>query len=283
MRKLALFYTLLAAAAFAAGFFLFKSKGTAPASERAHSVCPISEEAAARAYPANQDKVSARAMIVNHHLLAMELIAANLNRVATADPITVVIVSPNHFGAGSGAIIASNEDWDTCYGKIGADRHLTAILKGNNLVSVEEKPFDSEHGIYNLLPFIKHSFPNAKIVPLIVKESADDKLLSDLSKALASEVGSGGLVIGSFDFSHEVASDQADRQDRQSIEAIQSGNPADAVRATIDSRKGLRLVMEYANAAGAGEFVLTGNTNAAKLLQKPEMTDVTSYVTGYFP
>src|SRR3989344_5312319 len=43
-------------------------------------------------------------VIVNHHLLAPRLIARAINQLATLEPITIVLVSPNHFSAGVGQV-----------------------------------------------------------------------------------------------------------------------------------------------------------------------------------
>src|SRR5689334_2195607 len=47
---------------------------------------------------------------VNHHLLAPNLIAKAFALVATDKPITVILLSPNHFYRGNGGVITSQYD-----------------------------------------------------------------------------------------------------------------------------------------------------------------------------
>ena len=65
------------------------------------------------------DKI--KGVLVNHHLLAPNLIAETMNTIATTSQITVVLISPNHFSAGQGQIISSLYKWDTPYGVLDSD------------------------------------------------------------------------------------------------------------------------------------------------------------------
>lgn len=279
----------LAIAALAAGWLLSDSRGNSAKPGDEHSrlheepqpryACPISVGLTEASYPSDpQARVAAKAVIVNHHLLAANLIAEMFSRIP--EPSTIVVVSPNHFGRGDGHAITTDRDWETCQGVIEADRETIARLAG---LVVEEAPFDSEHGIGNLLPFIEKSFPRAKLVPLMIKETASEEELSSLAEALARELPKGSLVVGSFDFSHETTSAVADRQDRESILWLESMDPINAMKAAVDSKKGMYLVMDYSKKAGAESFVTVRNSNSARILGKPESREVTSYITGYFP
>jgi len=53
----------------------------------------------------------AQGIIVNHHLLAADLIAESMLTVKDVDPETIVLISPNHFDNGSADIITSEYDF----------------------------------------------------------------------------------------------------------------------------------------------------------------------------
>ncbi|MFS8158907.1 MAG: AmmeMemoRadiSam system protein B, partial [Candidatus Roizmanbacteria bacterium] len=67
-------------------------------------------------------KDTIKGIIVNHHLLAGQFIAEAINLIATDKPITVVLVSPNHFARGKGSITSTISSWSTPYGVIKPNR-----------------------------------------------------------------------------------------------------------------------------------------------------------------
>jgi len=110
-----------------------------------------------------------KGVLVNHHLLAPNLIAETINTIATTSRITVVVISPNHFSAGQGQIISSLYKWDTPYGILNSNCETISKLEKEGVLNIDEYPFKKEHGISGIVPFIKKSLPNAKIIPIIIK------------------------------------------------------------------------------------------------------------------
>lgn len=282
-----LIVTILLLTGFSAGCLVFdlKNPRTTPqmSVEEIPYACPVSKEAVESAYAQPlYFEGKAQGVIVNHHLLAAGLIAQNFQALETEEPITIVLVSPNHFSMGKGQLISSDRDWEACHGPIRRDEDLTRRLAAENLVNIDEVPFVFEHGIYNLLPFVKKSFPNARVVPIIIKETAGEEQLEALADKLANYLPENSLVIGSFDFSHETTNELAEKQDKASVALIESMDSGRVGGVKIDSQKGLWLVMEYSKRRGAEAFQLTANTNAAKLTGDLASKYVTSYVTGVF-
>src|ERR1041385_3399696 len=150
------------------------------------------------------DKIAG--MTVNHHLLAPNLIAKEFSLVATDKPITVILISPNHFMRGSGGVITSKFDWQTPYGVLQTNQDLVVKLEQLDLVNIDEAPFDQEHGINNIVGFIKRSMPNATFVPLIIKENATNTQIDQLAADLPKDA----LIVGSLDFSHYLVSNGAE-------------------------------------------------------------------------
>jgi len=107
-------FIFFAAAGLLAGFFIDIPKKQAklpdvikPAQNNFHysyfSQAGFYEQAyaAARQTPA-ADKSGIKGVLVNHHLFAASFIAETFNAVATIAPVTVLLISPNHFDAGKG-------------------------------------------------------------------------------------------------------------------------------------------------------------------------------------
>ncbi len=233
-----------------------------------------------RATPLPSDTV--RGVLVNHHLLAPHLIAETISAIATTDPITVVLISPNHFSVGQGQIISSLYNWDTPYGVLDCDCAVAATLAKQGALSIDEYPFTKEHGISGIVPFIKKSLPNAKIVPIIVKDTLSENARIAFVDSLYATLGASTLVIGSFDFSHYLPDTVAQLHDKKSIAVIKNFDYAGLQTTETDSIPGLEITLRYMEKVGALHFNLIANTNSSQLLHDPKIEEGTSYIDGNF-
>lgn len=221
-------------------------------------------------------------VLVNHHLLAAPLIAEALSAVATTKPVTVVLISPNHFSVGEARVIASGATWETPYGAVQPDLASIRALTDHNLAQVEEAPFDHEHGIAGVVAFIKKSLPNARIVPLILNDRLPVTQAQEAAKRMASLLPNDALIVGSFDFSHYVPSRAAQFHDELSLSVVQRSDYADIPRLDIDSRPGLALFLQLLAEKKSARFTLLEHANSAELTRTPDTLETTSYITGYF-
>jgi len=224
----------------------------------------------------------AKGIVVPHHLLASELIAQAFAAAASEKTQTIVLISPNHFSNGRGQAISSLYDWQTPYGILEADKKIINDLRAGGFAEIDETPFENEHGISNLVGFAKKAFPNARIVPLIVK----DALSADEGDALAGRIRDilpdDALVVASLDFSHYLPVWAADFHDAKS-RAVLSGFDYQGIDSTdVDSKPALRVFLKYLDAAGARNFALLGNSNSAKILDDDRIAETTSYIAGIY-
>lgn len=95
------------------------------------------------------------ALIVNHHLLAPTLISQTFQSVSHLQPSVVVLISPNHFGIGSAPILTSGYNWETQYGILLVNNPIVERMQQLPRVARDERPFEREHGIANVVTFIK--------------------------------------------------------------------------------------------------------------------------------
>jgi len=56
--------------------------------------------------------------------------------------------------------------WDAGFRARGKYQQILDALIASHLVVYDEKDLQTEHGIYNIIPFIAHYFPDAQIVPI---------------------------------------------------------------------------------------------------------------------
>jgi poly-gamma-glutamate synthesis protein (capsule biosynthesis protein) len=223
-----------------------------------------------------------KGILVNHHLLAPHLIATTMNTIATDKPVTVVLVSPNHFSSGNGQIISSLYKWDTPYGVLNSDCDTISQLRKEGVVTVDEFPFKKEHGISGIVPFIKKSLPNATIIPILVKDTISENDLNTFIDSLYATLGKDVIVIGSFDFSHYLPDKVAEFHDAQSLSVITHFDYEGLHRMDTDSIPGLEIVMKYMQREEALNFTLIANTNSSKIIKDKTIEETTSYIDGTF-
>lgn len=232
--------------------------------------------------PNIQNIADIKGVIVNHHLLAPDLIAETIGTIATTDPVTIVLVSPNHFGAGRGQIISSIYKWDTPYGILDSNCGAISDLQKLGVLNIDETPFDKEHGVSGIVPFIKKSLPNARVIPIIVKDTLSEKELNEFVQTLFTKLGNKIILVGSFDFSHYLPDTVAQFHDVKSLSVIKNFDYVGIKALDHDSIPGLEIVLKYLEKAGAQRFDLIANTNSSQLLHDPSIEVGTSYITGAF-
>lgn len=219
--------------------------------------------------------------VVNHHLLAASLIARVFNQVATDQPTTVIILSPNHFDAGSGKFITGQDDWQVPYGRVSADVGLIKKLNKAKLVTIDDQPFDKEHGVGNLVAFVKHSLPRAKIVPIIFRNNLAATEVADWTNQIIHLLPNNSLIIASLDMSHYTPEAIAAEQDARTLATIQTMDSALAWQQKLDSPAVLSAWLELMKLRSATKFTLLDRSSST-LISGAAPGDNTSYITGFF-
>jgi hypothetical protein len=170
--------------------------------------------------PPAQDVGSVRGGIVPHHLLAGHIDAAFFETIAKQRPSTIVLFGPNHFGRGFSDTITTGRDWKTVYGDVPTDRTIVAGLTEAGIAGIEEAIVKEEHSVYSLIPFIKKSLPEAKVVPLILSNRMSFEDADALADALLDIVPKDTVFVSSIDFSHYQRLPVANFHDALSIGVI---------------------------------------------------------------
>jgi MEMO1 family protein len=111
----------------------------------------------------------------------------------------VILIGPSHRVAFSGIATSGASVFETPLGPVHVDREAVGALTTKGLVREFETAHKNEHSLEVQLPFLKHVFPDARIVPLL----AGDEDWQALAKAL-DELWGGEetALIVSSDLSH---------------------------------------------------------------------------------
>jgi len=237
----------------------------------------------------NKDNIYIKGSTVNHHLLAGKFIAQGLCAVATDKKLTIILFSPNHFNHGNSSAISSVGAWQTPYGQLETNKELVTKLARTGVLSIDEQPFEEEHGVYNVTPFIKRTMPNSEIVPIIVKDNISIDEKNKLIEAVKNNLPTNSIIIASLDFSHYLTGNQADQEDEKSLKIIESvdylgvknlnhNNKPD----NVDSKPVLEMFLNLMSQEGAKNFKLLDHSNSAKIIGDINLKETTSYIVGVF-
>lgn len=223
-----------------------------------------------------------RGAIVNHHLLANQYIADTLAAIQPDSITRIILLSPNHFNRGDGPLLASTATWETPFGNVKPDADFVRTLTKTTALAVDERPFEEEHGISNIVPFLRKFLPESRVVPIIVKNNLqrtdEDTFVASLQGAL----GDNDLILVSIDFSHTFPLSVANAHDETSMAAIRSLRIDEVKNLDVDSRPSLRILLRTMKSAGANQFRLIHHGNSATIVGNPDLADTTSYITGVF-
>ena len=183
---------------------------------------------------------------------------------------TIVVIGPNHTGKGF-PISISMEDWKTPIGIAENDRELSReISKRSDYIKIDESAHEDEHSIEVQLPFIKHLFPDKRLVFICMGDQSlrASELLSGAIISAANGLNRKIIIVASSDFNHYESAETARRKDTALFDAIKRLDAA-AFNRLIgeldDSACGfgpITVAMLFAKQCGAKEGILLKYSNS---------------------
>ncbi|MCK5084804.1 MAG: AmmeMemoRadiSam system protein B [Candidatus Pacebacteria bacterium] len=221
--------------------------------------------------------------IVPHHFLASDLIAKFFKKIESqSDMETVVLVGPNHFNVGFYGVLTSEAYWSTPFGDIEPDLGVIGALTEGGFVQIDEKPFQSEHSISTITPFIKKTFPDAKIVPIIIKNTVSYDVLEEIAKKIEEHDSDKVLMIASVDFSHFLPFEDSQIEDSRSIKEIQSFNLDRIYDLKVDSPSSIYVLLSYLKLKEAQKLIFSERSNSVLISDMSDNQETVGYFIGHF-
>ncbi len=166
---------------------------------------------------------SYRGAIVNHHALASDLIVKVMRELARCRPQTgtVIILSPDHFNAGSAPVTTHRKSYATAGAIVTVDeKSVDRLLEAVPTAGESTVLFDREHGVGVLIPFLHRVLPDASIVPVVIKSSITNAQRAELAKWLEGESRHGSFILVSSDMSHYLDDSVAIKNDEATKQAL---------------------------------------------------------------
>jgi AmmeMemoRadiSam system protein B len=299
-KKLIIFTIILSAAAvfITAGALIFAGRHSQPAIKSGEQaprqemvdVFPydprIFNAAVAKDYPslmATSSQVIAG--LVPHHDLADDLTAQFFSSLAKRQAVkNFIIIGPLHSDQAVAPMVSGRFVWDAGFAQVHNNYQILDELARQGLIAYDERATRDEHSLYNVVPFIAHYFPGAKIVPIALTSRNNTDQCFALAAALQKYLAGGDTVlVASVDFSHYLPASatpakneamiklMADR-DYYAISHLQSDY--------LDSPASVNVLLKSAELAGAPMKIIA-SSNSGEIIGGPVQSS-TSYITAYF-
>ena len=221
---------------------------------------------------------------------------------AQSKPSTVVLFGAAHRESGRRAALFPSGCWETPLGPVRVDERLgERVLGQTNLIAEDAHAHTQEHSIEVQIPFLRHVFPEAMILPILVPPTAD---AADVGQAVARTVEvykKSAVMIGSTDLTHygpsygftpqgtgpEGPAWAKNVNDRRMIDLILSLEPGRIVSENLSHQNACGAGAVAATLAavvhlGADRAVLVGHTTSYEVVGKRGGGDSVGYAGVVF-
>jgi AmmeMemoRadiSam system protein B len=234
--------------------------------------------------PRQTPRVKITGISVPHHLLAADLIARGFWAAFGNTYDRIIVISPDHFNRSRRPLATTQRDIETPFGKTSNDTTATASLLSNQTLFDESDLFKQEHGIAALLPFAKHFFPNALVVPIVVSYGSTRSDWDAAVAMISPLISPRTLVVQSTDYSHYLPHQTAVRRDQETLNAIAANDVSLVDRFVqpdhMDSKGSQYIQMRLQGDGETGRGVVIANRSSTEYSNMG--TKTTSYiVTAY--
>lgn len=241
---------------------------------------------------------SIKGIIIPHHLLVQKQMDEFYKLTAKNRPNInrIILVAPNHFLYGYHYIQSTDQEF-TPKNSPKLDQEFIKNLTKKTPLATEPKYFEKEHGIMAELSFISKYFPEAKIVPITLKNNIPqdrlDPLINELNKADLSNT----LILASIDFTHYETESISVENDNRTIAWLKewgkkspkdvfnsikklAKSPAAVIRSAVamDSSESLYLIVKVMENLQAKNVSLWKRTSSSSLLNIQDPLQNTSHL-----
>ncbi|MBM3204420.1 AmmeMemoRadiSam system protein B [Candidatus Uhrbacteria bacterium] len=179
-------------------------------------------EAFATTKPAVSDCPNYRGGIVNHHVLAADLLAKFFMEMQRCRPdvTRIVILSPDHYQQSLKPFATFRDGYTSEGDAIAMDTEAIDQLLKNSSVTEDARLFKGEHGIAALIPFLHRVYPGVKVIPLVVRIQLLRKDAEGMVKMLKPLIDEKTVLIVSSDMSHYLTELKAVQNDEVTKKAL---------------------------------------------------------------
>ncbi|OGY42229.1 MAG: AmmeMemoRadiSam system protein B [Candidatus Buchananbacteria bacterium RBG_13_39_9] len=219
--------------------------------------------------------------VVPHHDLAKQIIAKFFQEIAGLEnPDIIVLISPDHFEkntlADKPSLIALSQKTQEFMGLKVAD-NLGEFLGTKQNFIYNNSALGLDHGIINLLPYIKENLPQSEILPFLAPANLDLSQIINLTKELNNWPNEKIMVIASVDFSHYLPQSAAEFHDLKSQRVLINFIPSEFEKLDVDCYQCLYSARLFAGLKGKDKYKVIAHNNSFDFAGSNQSEETTSY------
>ena len=178
----------------------------------------------------------------------------------TKIPETVLLLGPNHYGAGPTAAVSTVDGWSTPLGKVPLATDLRDHLcRQIEILQPDDSAHLQEHSLEVMLPFLQRMQPKLQVVPISLRSLslADCLALGDSLGAVLRDWPVEVLLLASSDMNHFRDAETTSKLDHLAIEAMTAYNPVELYETVMNNQISMCgvlpavIVMQAAKKLGA--------------------------------
>lgn len=215
-----------------------------------------------------------------------------------AAPATFVIFGAVHVWGVDVAAVYPDGAWETPCGPVPIDAALAAQMLdtlGPELVRADPSAHAREHSIEVQVPFLRHLFPGAKLVPIMVSPGTSAGRLGQQLGTLLAESDESVMVLGSTDLTHygpsfgfmpygvgAAALERMKDNDRRIIDLALAMQPEQVVQEAAQHRNAcgagaIAATVAAAGVLGAERGYLLEHTTSQEVMPERQAADAVGY------
>jgi len=228
------------------------------------------------------NKMTCNVAVIPHHLLASSIISRAFNSIDSRGIKQVIIISPDHYNqklSMNSHGFTTMSTWKTPFGDL-LSVQKPELIDGQGLFATHDKVFHVEHGIFNIIPYVKYFFPHARVLPIILssRSSREDieHVVAVVKLELKNEVET--LVILSTDFVHNALLEDVVAKDEKNKQLLSSLNEQNFSQIENDCKQCWMFALTWLDSQHS--FKIFENKNSHDF-GGPEK-NITSYISGCF-
>ncbi len=177
----------------------------------------------AQLIPENASKTVVKGIISPHAGYVYSGALAGLLYSRVTIPDTVLVIGPNHHGAGAAAALYPDGHWLTPLGQISINSRLNALLLQHGpYLQSDDIAHRNEHSLEVQIPFMQYLRPDVTICALCIGHG-DYAPLRDIGHGIAAairEYGTEVLIVASSDMTHYESAESARNKDQLALERV---------------------------------------------------------------
>lgn len=157
---------------------------------------------------------------------------------AVSLPATVLVLGPNHHGAGAAAALYPDGEWITPLGPVPIDSRLNSLLIQHVPLHTDSIAHRFEHSLEVQIPFLQYLRPDVRISAICLGHG-DYHVIRKIGEGIAAairEYGEDVLIVASSDMTHYESTESARRKDGMALDRVLAFDPQGLLQVCLDEQ-----------------------------------------------